>query len=600
MSATAFRRFARVALLCVAPTALAAEPTPLEPVVVTAAGYDQPQEQTAADLQIIDRAQIEAAMASDVAQIIQRLAGIDIGRTGGPGRQTSLFIRGGNSNHTLVLVDGVPINSGSTGAAALQHLDPDLVERIEVLRGPRASLYGSSALAGVIHVITRRPAGRGLGFEAGLGADGGRNLATHGQWQDGSGLQFAVAASAQRVERFRPRTHNPRETDYAQRGVSLNLSRPLGDARVFANLWQSTAQVGYLDFSGTTELDQDTENRSARLGASGDVGPWSWQADLLQMSDQVQQQQSADFAKTYATTLATRLGRRLGDRQQLWLDLSWTDEDLRALSGSDFGAGPVAEQREYGSAGLLFDHRGDRLLLQAVVSHEDRAVFDAPLLWNLDAGWRLGPRLTLLGLAGRGFRAPTVLDRFGFGGNPDLRPETSRSLELGLRWQPLAGLRTELRAFENRVDDLLSFDLGTFTLQNIERARTRGLELSSVWQHQGWRVDAGFSAQQPENLSTGQPLLRRSQRSGSLAVAWNGSRHGWHAEVVAVGERPDFGGARLGGYALLNVGGRLTLGDGFSLLARVDNLLDADYQTAAGFREPNLSGSLAIRWESAR
>lgn len=589
------------ALLAVLPITGASDaPATLETLVVTATDHPLPRERTAAELIVIDRAQIAAAMAPDIASLLRRFAGIDIGRTGGPGAQTSLFVRGGNSNHLLVLVDGVPINSGTTGAAALQHIDPDLIERIEVLKGPRASLYGSSAVAGVIQVFTRAGRPGQAELAARIGAFGSSEAELSAGFSDRRGATLSVAVSTQRVDRYRPRSDSPIERDYSQSGATLRGTMPVGEATLRASLWHSQAQVGYLDFTGTVPLDQDTANRSATIGVDLAPGPWTLAVDLQSMKDEIVQRDSADYARTRRHTVAAQLARALGARDRVTLDLSWTDEDLRALAGSGFGATPVAERRDHLAAGLHWLHSGEHLDLQALLAHEEHEIFDAPLLWNLDAAWHLGDRWSLLALAGTGFRAPTVLDRFGFGGNPSLEPERSRSLELGLRWQPDASARAELRLFENRVEDLVTFDLGSFTLQNIEQARTRGAELSTAMQLGHWRADANLFVQEPENRSTGQRLLRRSRTGGGLSLSGAAGRVHFGVELIARGARSDFGGARLGGYGLLNANASLDLGEGWRMALRVENLLDKDYQTAAGFREPGSSAWLEMRWSPRR
>ena len=534
-----------------------------------------------------------------MAQLLRRYAGLDIGRTGGPGQQTSLFIRGGNSNHTLLLVDGVVVNSGSTGAAALQHLDPDLIERIEVLKGPRSSLYGSSAIAGVVQVFTRKGPRSGVDVGARLGSHQSRDLRAHAAWHGDDASRVSLAASSQRVDAFKPLADNPRERDYSQNSLSLDARRAFGNGDVVLSIWNSQAQVGYLDFFGTTELDQDTRNRSLRLATNQLLRPaWALEAAVSTMTDRVEQTQGDDYARTHATTLSTRNRWTLSPGQDLSLDLAWTDETLRALSGSAFGSTPVAEHRDHLATGLQYQLDSRLLLLQATLSHEDHDAFEDQLLWNLDTGWRIGERFTVLALAGTGFRAPTVLDRFGFGGNPALDPERSRSAELGLRWVPDNRLRLELRVFENRVRDLVIFDSGSFSLQNVDRARTRGVEASAFWQRGPWRADFSASAQDPEDRGTGKTLVRRSRESAGLGLGWSGSRLGLHAELIARGPRRAVNDEQLGGYALFNLGGSLVLGDGWSLQWRAENLLDADYQSAAGFNEPGQSGWLGLRWQS--
>ena len=142
--------------LCVALPAHANDISPSDTIIVTATRTEIPLEQATVPVRVITRDDIELSLATDLAELLRFEAGIDIGRNGGPGQTTSLFLRGTESNHVLVLIDGVRMNPGTIGGAAVQHILPEIIDRVEIVNGARSALYGTDAIGGVINIITRR------------------------------------------------------------------------------------------------------------------------------------------------------------------------------------------------------------------------------------------------------------------------------------------------------------------------------------------------------------------------------------------------------------------------------------------------------------
>ncbi len=157
------------ALSATAPV-FAADPAPLETIVVTATRTEIPLHDATVPVTVITREDIELSLATDLAELLRFQAGIDIGRNGGPGQAASVFLRGTESNHTLVLMDGVRINPGTVGGAAIQHIAPELIERVEIVKGARSALFGTDAIGGVINIITRRTDDAYVESGAGLGS----------------------------------------------------------------------------------------------------------------------------------------------------------------------------------------------------------------------------------------------------------------------------------------------------------------------------------------------------------------------------------------------------------------------------------------------
>ena len=232
--------------------------------------HPTPIEEVLASVVVIDRDEIERSLAGDAADLLRFHAGLDIARTGGPGQTTSLFMRGAESNHTLVMVDGVRINPGTIGSPALQNLAPELIERIEVVKGPRSALYGTDAIGGVVNVITRRGSLDGWSAQARI-----RRL-RHARGKRRRRCQQATRGRSTWGCRGSTATGFPtRSDDTIDRGfdnLSLNLggSTVLGAAEMTARIWHAEGNTEYSDFF-LAPVDQDFDNSAASL--SGAVAP---------------------------------------------------------------------------------------------------------------------------------------------------------------------------------------------------------------------------------------------------------------------------------------------------------------------------------------
>lgn len=581
-------------------------PTPLEPLLVTATGHAMPARDALASVVVITRDEIERAQASDLPELLRFHAGIELGRNGGPGAITSVFVRGGESNHTLLLVDGVRVNPSSSGGAALQNIAPDMIERIEVVKGPRATLYGSDAIAAVINVITRGASAPALELRARGGSFGTRDAAAFVAGGDGT------TGAALHVQQFESEGFAPLAVGGPDRGArdttaNLRANTGLGGMRLSAQGWRSAGRAEYQGFGGPQ--DQDFVNEAYALGAGLAAGGWDLGARASLMQDEIEQNQSADFVATRRTSAALDAALAFDDGQRLSLGVERAREDVGA---SAFGT-PIEERRDLTAAHVQYEVAAGPHALLAAVGAADHDAFGSQATWNLEYGYRVFAGTQLVAAAGTGFRAPDATDRFGFGGNPALDPERARNYELALRQDLGARQRVELRAFLAEVEDLISVECvancadadpfnDTFSAQNVDEYRNRGLELAWRFAAAGWsvRVEAlkqrPRSEARPDPCSGGARVCRRADESASASLArhWDASQLG--LDVLGVGDRVDFGEAPLPGYALLNAGGIWQWHPHFSVGARIENLLDHAYQTALGYRQAGRSYYLTAGW----
>jgi vitamin B12 transporter len=589
MSQTVTRPLA-AALLLVSGTALA------DPIVVTATRTAQIADKSLAPVIVIDRDQIVQSQAEDVAELLRYHAGLDIARNGGPGQPTSLFLRGTESNHVLVMVDGVRINPGTIGGAALQNIDPDLVERIEVVKGPRSALYGSEAVGGVINIITRRAAA-GLQTDAYAGAGrydtykAGAGLHTGGD-DYRAGIDLAYTDSAG----FPARTASDIASGYDNRSINLYAGKRFGIIDAEISHWQAGGRSDYLGFT-LAPLSEDFSNRVTALKLrAAPTDNWNTALRLSRAVDDIDQNDSDDFAHTHRDALDWQNDIQLDAHQLLTAGL-YGDRDHAASSASGSGFDQTVRTRAVYLQDDLNIGR-HRVLLAARQSHHD--AFGGHLTWDAEYGYRLDNHTRLSAAVGTAFRAPDATDRFGFGGDPNLKPETSRNVELGLhhRFDPHQSLAVSL--FDNRIRNLIEFDLATSRLVNVGRARIRGVEFTYDFNARPWGARIEAIAQNPKDEISGEPLARRAKRTLTASLYRDNGSCRVGLDWLATSRRKDsaFSTVYDAGYGLLNLTASKRLSPTWSLLGRVENLAGQHYTLADGYNTAGRSLYVEVRYGS--
>ena len=545
---------------------------------------------------VIDREEIERSSALDVAELLRYHAGIEIARNGGPGQVTSAFIRGANSNHTLVLIDGVKVNPGTAGGAALQNITPELVERIEVVKGPRSSLYGSEAIGGVINIITRRGApGRELGASVQAGRYGTRGAGANLSWQEPD-FGAGVSATLLRADGFPTFRDSDDARGFENDAVSAWVRATRGDFDVEASHWQARGNVEYSDFFRAPQ-DQDFSSRLSRVRLARNGHDWRSSLTVSRFVDRIRQGELAfdpdDFIETERDVIDWQNDLDFVAGLELTAGLSLSRE---RTAGQSFGT-PLESTPGRGNA----DRDEDAVYLQAgtdlgrhrvmaAARRTDHEVFGGVNTWNLEWGTPLGTDWSLAAGLGRGFRAPGTSDLYAFGGNPDLAPEISRSVDLGIRYRPNRDHELELALFRTEITALIEyFDPDGFSgplpgrNENIGDARIEGAELTWRANYGDWQVVTTMLTQRPEDRATGERLLRRAEQSATLSLVRRAGAHEFGLQMLASGERTDFGEVRLAGYVLAQCTATFSLSERWTLRARLDNLLDQDYELVEGY-----------------
>ncbi|HEY3644828.1 MAG TPA: TonB-dependent receptor [Gammaproteobacteria bacterium] len=607
-----------LALLAFASTpALADDTVQLGTITTTATRTPLIADQEVAPVIMIGPEQLQLAQGQDLAAVLRDYAGLDTAATGGPGQPASLFLRGTNSNHTLVMIDGVKINPDNGFGSALQNIRLADVERIEIVKGPRASLYGSDAIGGVINIITRKAA-EGLGYGAHLGAGRYGSYDAGGDFSYGDGPDsFRVSADDYHSDGFPAVTGWPLDSGSKDRTVTASGRTHLGGVDLSLDHWQSK---GYTQFVGTdasfnsVPADEDFQDATTSLGLSAHPLQ-GWRSDLTvsHMLDETDQRQQdpfgsqADFVHTQRNAADWQNDLAVSDAQLLTVGL-YTEAE--ATGYYSFGAGQPEQHHVnalYAEDDLDFDEQ--RLVLAGRDTHDQ--TFGEHFTWNADYGYDVSNSTRLTAGAGTAFRAPSADELHdAFSGNDALQPETSQNLELGLRQKFGTGQSLSLSVFRDKLDDLIVFDptpvLPNYRFgrnQNVGSARVEGIEAEYLLTLDSWSWRSDAILQNPEDLDKHTYLLRRARQSLTSNLDWHDDATTAGINLLLTGPRSDIGfssGAAVtdGGYALVGVSLRRELGAGFAGLIRVDNLLDARYQTANGYNTAGRSLFLQLEYHS--
>ena len=561
----------------------------LEPLTVTASRFPEPAVDSLRDVTILDAADIAAAGASDLVQLLARVPGLQWARPG-PFATPSVFLRGHNANQTLILVDGQRIASSFSGLAALQNLGPEQIERIEIVRGPHAGLWGADAMGGVINIITRPSAADGrVQVVAGGGADRGVTARATAGFASGA-TRLEASAGYERSDGYNaivdPRafSYNPDRDGWRVSRASLGLTHTAGPnltAFFRLNAGRSDSQYdGSKTYDDRVEVDLSTLQAGVRWhGANG-------QSELTVG----QGREASTFDSTFAGRYVVR------NTQAAWIGRLALSPAVRASAALearrekvDDSDGLPVKARETKSATFTADWNASPVRAAATLRVDDGEQAGTRTTGSLSFGWQPAPgwRLTLHG--GTAFKLPTFNDLYypGFS-NPKLRPETSRSGELRLAWRDERAA-VSITAYRAEVRDLIQFICdANFNCapQNIARARLTGATIDGNLRLGDVRLSGSFDLLDPRNRSNDRLLPRRAREFGQLGVAVPVAPSAEVAlSVRGAGRRFDDAANRnaLAGYAVLDLATRWQIAPNWRLEGRIDNALDRDYQTARGY-----------------
>ena len=590
-----------------APVSLAAS---YEEIVVTGTRTPMAVDKLPASVTVLSRKDIEELQVNSLPELLQGVAGVDVTVSGGYGKITGVRMRGAESDHVLVLIDGVRIGSATAGITAFEYLPPVQIERIEIVRGPRSSLWGSEALGGVIHIFTRK--GSGATPRYSLDVSGGSfetfevTGGVSGEYQD---FNYSAAASW-----FDSRGIDARQPVPGPFGFDHPDNDGYDNVSVHFRGGYSLGETGEIDAfvlraEGATEFDGNFQDESdfVQQVAGGSLllrlmDNWQTQLRLSEARDELE-----SFAPAGGS--ASRFDTRR--RQLSWQnDISLTDEH-RVTLGVDYRDDKVDSSTNYDQStrdnlGIFGQYDanfyGHQLL--ASVRWDDDEAFGGKSTGSV--GWSYAWRgwLKLYASYGTAYKTPTFNDLFypNFS-NPNLGPETAESYEAGLEGRH-DGFWWSVRAYRTDVDDLIVFDCDPVTfrcsLENVNAARTTGVEGELSVQWNDWNALLGIEYLDPEDQISGNRLPRLAKKRLSLELTRDIGRFSFGTHLLAEGDRFDDSNnlVRVGGVTTIDLLGEYRVNDRITFRAKVANLLDKEYQTIDTYNSFDRNFFVSVHYQS--
>ncbi|MFQ2086683.1 TonB-dependent receptor domain-containing protein [Aeromonas veronii] len=595
------KKFLAAALL---PTAAFAQTTiPINPtLVITANRVEQPVSSVLAPVVVIDRAEIESRQVQSLPDLLKTLPGVQMATLGGRGHISSLFIRGTNSNHSLVLMNGRPIAAMVAGTPDLSQIPLGNIERIEYIRGPRAAVYGSDAIGGVINLITKTSAKNGseTHLKGGAGSNGYgqgelRTVQSLGQKTD-----MNMLIGYERTDGFDvvANTKQPDRDGFNSKNGQFGLNHTFNDAwsadfnaQRYQNLTEfdgryDQQQVDTFQYDGGLKFQ--SKALTSRLEASyGENSSKSW--------EESKGKSSADPTHTGMTNISWINSWSGIEDLNLTGGVDWQREQMKSDSrGEDWSTGvPVstgfnAPDRDNTGLFAVGSYRWQALLWELSGRTDDNQQYGRHNTWSAASGLDIDENHNVRLSYGTGFKAPTFMDLYSPGyENPALKPEESKNLELDFSGR-YTGWDWSANFYRNQIQNLIKCQKGyiTCTKDNTD-ADIEGIELAlglDTWLvHHDFNYDYTRAKDKNEN---DQQLLRRAKHKGAWLTSFTTGQMTWSTEVLYVGERLDVGDVELSPYTLVNLGATYAATNQLTLGGRIDNLFDRNYEVAKGYASP--------------
>jgi len=583
-------------------------------ITVTATGVENEVDEVPVATTVITRKQMDDSQSATVTDLLRRVPGLFVVQSGSEGSLTSTFTRGTNSNHTLVLFEGVRLNSPYFGGYDWSLPTTTALERVEVARGPYSALWGSDAIGGVINMIPQRRSG---GFGGRLFAEGGQDGWQRYEVTAGFATShFDIQASGYRRSSDGQLENNDVTGQQGLLTTGFSWGKDSRIGFVYQDLQSEIGIPFVTPGTPTPNRRQDTAQKLMAIPIRWTLANW-WKLEVVTSRTE----REIDFSDpddpwgyTYSTTQADTDQARLANHHTLGRHtISWGGEwrEDKVTDVNPFGTA-LDDVKEQTVGAFAQDNwqvsKKFRLLFG--VRWDDTDSWGSRTSARLDFGWRLADTFELRGGYGQGYRAPALGELYApFGGNPDLTPEDSNSGELGVVYTPLGGhSRWQLNVFTTDIDNLIEYDYATTQNQNIGNAKINGAEF--VWEQGAFEVLRWYF--QATYLHTegddGDSLLRRPQYSlawtmnGDIGDDWSGDttiRWVSSRDDIALDELDPQSYVRVenDSYYTVDISVAWKAWNTLAVTGRVLNVFDESYQEVVGYPASGRRFVVGLRWD---
>ena len=611
---------------------MAIEKIELGSMVVTATRTVEHVENIASSVTVITSEDIEKKNAATVLEVLRDVEGLYVVQKGGPGRETSLFIRGGESDHTLVMIDGVKVNSPTAGGYDFADLTVDNIEKIEIIRGPQSTLYGADAMAGVVNIITRK----GKGATAFTITEEGGTFETYRNSFSAMGstekLNYSASISHMKSEGFSvasEKNGNTEEDGYENKSLSGRLGYRFADNLNFDLSMRYSEAETELDAFGVDDPNYTSyiDFLTLSAGVTQTVSEmWDYSLTLSMVDNTLKNRDPDPFgvnskieSKTDTALLQNNL-HFLDDTNTLTIGAEYESQEANSDSG-----GGVFKEDLTNKAIFIQDQMSyldEALNLSLGVRTDDSSEFDEETTYKVSASYLVrGSGTKIKGSWGTSYKVPTFNDLHWpyqeyaftgsttiFQGNPAIKPEEGRSYDIGLE-QSLFDkkIKVEVTYFENEYSDLIDWNDTTVGLTttwmptNVDDATINGWEFGlSLRPLESIRIKANCTVMDTEDEATGKELARRPKNKGTLSLGWTPGKADFNLVVNKVGDRWDNSSNtyKLESYTKVDLAASFDITKNLTIFGRGENLLNEDYEEARKYGTAGVSyyGGLKVNF----
>ncbi|MCX4029132.1 TonB-dependent receptor [Endozoicomonas sp. SM1973] len=593
--------------LFIAGQAIAANEAPvvLDEIVVTPTLTPTTVANSLAPVTLFTREAIEKSQAQDLPELLKRVPGLDVQQSGGTGSTTRIFSRGTATRHTLVLIDGIRINQPTSGQGQISLIDLDSVERVEIVRGPKAAIYGAAAMGAVINIITRKDTDKTLAPELKI------TRGSHKTEKYAGGISgkiedtfYSLKLGYHNTEGFNRRTDDSRKENDGYRNNSIN-------AYLKHNFSEKTSLSAYLfQNKGETELDFGGQNNQFTEFTIQTIGTELTHQFNDSLDLKLGVSQSKDFAdflnednsfpsqldiKSYSRV--AQLNWKLNEHHLLTTGYEYIDDHI-------VGSTSLTKRSRYNHAYFIQDQitYGNHDIIIGL-RHEDNEQFGHHTSKQFSYGYWINDDLQVIASYGESFAAPNFNDLYSqdtfYRSNPNLKPEQAKHYELALKGFSQSG-RWRVGIFETQIEDLIinkPFPSSGFIRENVNQAEIHGIEAELTTELLGWNYTTSLTLLDPKDKDTDSTLRARSKQlvNMSLNKTWN--RYTLGVEWFLQGKRHNASfNSRddLPGFGTVNLLQSYKLSDDITLQWKINNIFDKDYETNKGFEEDGINTLISL------
>lgn len=590
-------------LFLVLSSSVFAEEIKLEEVVVTAMRIEEPLEETTSSVTVIRSEDIEKKGIDFLADALRSVPELNLVQNGGAGKVASVLLRGGSSSHVLVMIDGIKVNSPTAGSYDFSSINVEDIERIEIVKGPQSTFYGSEAMAGVINIITKRGSARPeitTSFEAGSYGTYKPVLTVAGSYKK---MDYRLTGSYFNTEGISAAKAGTERDGYTNTSISgkigLSPTEKIDLEFVGKYAYNRSDLDGFDFFAGKAVDDTNfiqRRNHSILSGKGTFYLSRLWEqviiisrvAEILKFSDPDDTFNNAEVI-TEIDTLD-------------WQNNFQISEKFVVTAGAEYkmekGENTGNFERSLDNKALYLNNKlklfDETVVLNAGLRYDDLEISGAKTTFRIGAIYYIKPiALSIRGTYGTGFRAPALNELFfPFYGNPDLKPEETTSWEAGLEKTFLQDrVSLSFTYFEQNYKNLIDTHPLTFTAVNISKAEIKGVESGTSFKFSdALLIRALYTYLDTEDKKTGRRLPLRPQDKFNFSADISVKDWSFSANYIFVGKRFDSSVDRdLSSYSVINISGKYNISKRISLFARIDNLLDEEYEESGSYETPGFS-----------